>query len=267
MKSDTLRNPVTGRRRFLGAVSLLSLGLISALSSLSPAALAATLTKKKTTNTAKTAARSKTVQGGSAAKTATSGGRRAGRLARTRVRRTWSAKGEPTGPAPTTSFTENLSPSDFDWDLSAKTVSLVTPTTGERLVHVPYWVNGQYQPDALADIAFLMRDLRTGEVRWIDPSLLDQLNSLQRALGAREPFQVVCGYRSPETNAMLRRQSRRVASHSLHMEGKAVDIRLDSVSTGRIQRAAVALGRGGVGYYPRMGFVHVDTGAVRTWIG
>jgi uncharacterized protein YcbK (DUF882 family) len=274
MQSDTLRNPVTGRRRVLGAMSALGLMLVSTLSLLSPAALAATVGKKATAKSTASTARKTTTKATATRSTAASKPatrasttKATARKAPTKVRQTWKAKGEPAGPPPTTAFTEHAGPSEFDWNLSEKTVSLVTPTTGEKLVHVPYWVNGQYQPDALADISYLMRDLRTGESRWIDPALLDLLNALQATLGTREPFQIVSGYRSPETNAALRRQSRRVAAHSLHMDGKAVDIRLTGTGAGQIQRAALALGRGGVGYYPRMGFVHVDTGSVRTWRG
>jgi uncharacterized protein YcbK (DUF882 family) len=136
--------------------------------------------------------------------------------------------------------------------------------TGERLA-VEYCTAGQYVPDALAAVNTLLRDFRTGDVRPIDPALLDLLYDLQDATGADRPFQVISGYRSPATNAALRRRSHGVASGSLHMVGRAIDIRVAGVPLASLRRAATSLRQGGVGYYPASNFVHVDTGKIRTW--
>jgi uncharacterized protein YcbK (DUF882 family) len=136
--------------------------------------------------------------------------------------------------------------------------------TGERLA-VEYCTAGQYVPDALAAVNTLLRDFRTGDVRPIDPALLDLLYDLQDASGADRPFQVISGYRSPATNAALRRRSHGVASGSLHMVGRAIDIRVAGVPLASLRRAATSLRQGGVGYYPASNFVHVDTGKIRTW--
>ena len=136
--------------------------------------------------------------------------------------------------------------------------------TGERLKTV-YRSGDRYLPHALAEINHILRDFRTGEVTAIDPSLLDLLNRLHREVNAQRPFEVISGYRSPQTNAMLRANSNGVAKHSLHMEGKAIDIRLPGVPLADLRQAALDLRRGGVGYYPKSDFVHVDTGRVRHW--
>lgn len=122
-----------------------------------------------------------------------------------------------------------------------------------------------YRPDALERIDLFLRDFRTGDVHAIDPPLLDLLNDLSALIGTSEPFHVISGYRSPRTNAMLRSRSEGVARHSLHMDGRAIDIRLPDVPLRQLRDAAVALARGGVGYYPGSDFVHVDTGRIRTW--
>lgn len=122
-----------------------------------------------------------------------------------------------------------------------------------------------YVPSALSRVDRFLRDFRTGEIHEIDPALLDLLNDLAALTGAAEPYHVISGYRSPTTNAMLRRRSGGVARRSLHMDGKAVDVRLPGVPLRTLRDAAVSLGRGGVGYYPGPDFVHVDTGAVRIW--
>lgn len=136
--------------------------------------------------------------------------------------------------------------------------------TGERLT-VEYFTAGDYLPDALAAVNQYLRDFRTGEVHAIDPQLLDVLHGLTRLTDTAAPFQVISGYRSPATNAMLHQHSEGVAVNSLHMVGQAIDIRLDDVPLAKLKNAALALGRGGVGYYPVSNFVHVDTGRVRTW--
>lgn len=136
--------------------------------------------------------------------------------------------------------------------------------TGERLA-VEYFAAGDYEPQALHEVNHVLRDWRRNEMHPIDPDLLDLLHDLHGATGSRQPFEVICGYRSPETNAMLRRQSTGVSAHSLHMAGKAIDIRLPDVGLTTLRDTAKAMKRGGVGYYPSSNFVHVDTGRVRYW--
>lgn len=136
--------------------------------------------------------------------------------------------------------------------------------TGETL-EAEYWQGGAYAPDALAAINHILRDHRTDESSAIDIRLLDLLHDLSAQVGTREPFQVISGYRSPRTNAALADASNGVARRSLHMEGKAIDIALASTPVETIRGAALELGRGGVGFYPSPGFVHVDVGRVRQW--
>lgn len=137
--------------------------------------------------------------------------------------------------------------------------------TGERLTGLEYFTGEHYLPGALEEVNHVLRDWRTDQVHPIDPKLLDLLHELAQGTGTRQPFQVISAYRSPETNAMLRSHSLRVSNNSLHMVGQAIDIRLPDVSLSRLRRAAIGLRRGGVGYYPRSNFVHVDVGRVRTW--
>ncbi|QID16824.1 DUF882 domain-containing protein [Nitrogeniibacter mangrovi] len=135
--------------------------------------------------------------------------------------------------------------------------------TGERLSTV-YRVDGRYQREALTRIAWLLRDFRTGKTHPMDPQLLDILHALSlRCEG--ETFEVISGYRAPATNAMLARTTSGVARHSLHMEGRAIDVRLTGRATAQLRDAALALRRGGVGFYPDSDFVHLDTGRVRAW--
>jgi uncharacterized protein YcbK (DUF882 family) len=136
--------------------------------------------------------------------------------------------------------------------------------TGETLKTV-YFAEGRYLPDAMQDIDWLLRDFRTEQVHAIDPRLLDLLADLHGHLETREPFHVISGYRSPQTNAMLASLGDGVAQNSLHLQGKAIDIRVPGRSLRHVRAAALTLRRGGVGYYPRSDFVHVDTGRVRTW--
>jgi uncharacterized protein YcbK (DUF882 family) len=136
--------------------------------------------------------------------------------------------------------------------------------TGERL-QVEYFENGIYLPDALSEVNHLLRDFRTGDVAQIDPALLDVLHGLATRTGSSQPFEVISGYRSPATNAALRAHSSGVASGSLHMQGRAIDIRLADVALPHLRDAALQLQLGGVGYYPGSDFVHVDTGRVRHW--
>jgi len=146
----------------------------------------------------------------------------------------------------------------------ARTLSFDNLHTGEKL-SVDYWVEGQYLPDALTQINHLLRDYRNGQVHVIEPKLLDLLNILHRQLGSSVPFEVISGYRSPATNEMLHERSSGVASHSLHMKGMAIDIRLNDRDLKTLHDTAAALRAGGVGYYPSLDFVHVDVGRVRYW--
>lgn len=136
--------------------------------------------------------------------------------------------------------------------------------TGEN-VKVTYWAEGDYLADALQEINHLLRDFRTGDVTQIDRHLMDLLFSLQGRLDRQGEFQIISGYRSPKTNNMLRSKSSGVAKKSLHMQGKAIDIRLAGTELKHLRQAAVDLKLGGVGYYPKSNFIHVDTGRVRYW--
>ena len=138
--------------------------------------------------------------------------------------------------------------------------------TGERLT-VEYWAKGEYLPDALSEVNHLLRDFRTGQVHAIDPKLLDLLAGVRARLETASPVSVISGYRSPATNAMLRGEHEHsgVATNSLHMQGMAIDICLPGRSLADLHNAALAERGGGVGYYPRSDFVHVDVGRVRTW--
>ncbi|MBP2311188.1 uncharacterized protein YcbK (DUF882 family) [Azospirillum soli] len=128
-----------------------------------------------------------------------------------------------------------------------------------------YWADGNYKADALKRLDVLLRDHRAKQVCRFDPRLFDALARVHQALDSDEPFRVVCGFRSRRTNAMARRRSRGVAKESYHTRGMAVDVMLPDVNLKAIAEAAKGLGAGGVGYYPRSGFVHIDVGPVRSW--
>ena len=139
--------------------------------------------------------------------------------------------------------------------------------TGERLT-TAYCCGGAYQPEALQRINVLLRDFRANEIKPIDPGLLDLLHELHGTLAVDQPFHVISGYRSAQTNAMLRARGGTdsgVASGSLHMVGKAIDIRVPGVPLEHLRSSARLLKLGGVGFYPSSNFVHVDTGRVRFW--
>lgn len=138
--------------------------------------------------------------------------------------------------------------------------------TGETLALV-YAAGDRYLEAALATVRQFLRDFRNGETHAIDPGLLDQLHALAAVTATQAPFQVISGYRSPATNALLRREGHAVATASLHLKGQAIDIRLADVALDHLRDAALSLRAGGVGYYPSAdsNFVHVDTGAVRRW--
>jgi uncharacterized protein YcbK (DUF882 family) len=136
--------------------------------------------------------------------------------------------------------------------------------TGEKL-KVVYWKHGRYIRQALKQVNHIMRDYRNNQVKPIDPKLLDLLWNLNGKLETREPYLIVSGYRSKETNRALRAHSDNVAKRSLHIQGKAIDIQIENRDASTIRRAALALKSGGVGYYPNSGFVHLDVGDVRSW--
>ncbi len=139
--------------------------------------------------------------------------------------------------------------------------------TGEHL-STAYCAGGEYVSPALKDINVLLRDFRVNQVKPIDPALLDLLFALNGVLGTDQPFHVISGYRTPETNAMLQERGGAhsgVATHSLHIEGKAIDIRVPGIKLEHLRDSAKGLKIGGVGFYPGSNFVHVDTGRVRCW--
>ena len=136
--------------------------------------------------------------------------------------------------------------------------------TNEKL-SIDYYSNNRYLTESLAEINYFLRDFRTGEEHDIDPKLLDILYMVKKSTGSRGKLEVISGYRSPATNNMLRGKSNGVAKRSLHMLGKAIDVRLTDVNTSTVRNAAIALKAGGVGFYGRSNFVHLDTGRYRSW--
>lgn len=146
-----------------------------------------------------------------------------------------------------------------------RSLSLFNTHTGEHLKEVVYWERGRYLPDALSHLNHVLRDHRTDEVHPIDPMTLDLMAAISRKVGALQPFEIVSGYRSPQTNKKLRGETRGVAKNSFHMQGKAVDLRLPGTPLKAVRKAALELRMGGVGYYPKSDFVHIDSGNVRSW--
>ena len=145
-----------------------------------------------------------------------------------------------------------------------RSISFDNLHTGEKL-KTTYWEDGGYVRGALKEIDWVLRDFRTGDVKPIDPGLLDILNALHKRLDSSDPYGIISGYRSPATNAMLHEHSKGVATKSLHMRGMAIDVRLGDRALKDLHKAALSLKAGGVGYYPRSDFVHIDTGRVRHW--
>lgn len=145
-----------------------------------------------------------------------------------------------------------------------RALTLCNLHTGEELSRT-YWADGEYLSESLADINHLLRDHRSDEIHPMDPQLLDMLHQLRHKVGSHKPYEIISGYRSPKTNAKLRGKSRGVAKRSLHMQGKAIDIRLPGQDLAKLRQAALSLKAGGVGYYPKSNFLHVDTGRVRHW--
>ena len=136
--------------------------------------------------------------------------------------------------------------------------------TGESIDTI-YWIEGEYIPEAMAEISRFMRDWRNDKSIGIDNRAIDVWAAAHALLETDEPYMMLSGYRSPETNAMLRSRSRSVARNSLHMKGQAADLRLLSRSVGQMARAAASCHGGGVGKYSRSNFVHMDCGPVRIW--
>ena len=145
-----------------------------------------------------------------------------------------------------------------------RSVDFYNVHTGESLSTV-YWIKGKYLPMSLRDINYVLRDHHSDQVKPIDPQLLDLLYTIDKIVGLRDAFHVLSAYRSAATNAMLRLYYSGVAEHSMHIEGKAVDVRFFGSDLQMVRRLATDLQWGGVGYYPWSGFVHLDTGPVRYW--
>lgn len=143
-------------------------------------------------------------------------------------------------------------------------VKLVNPRTGDSVRSV-YWIEGRYIPEVLAEINHLMRDWRADTIKPIAPELIDLISGTQNLLECTEPFIVYSGYRTPATNAMLRRKSRGVARKSYHLLAMAADLHLETRSVRQVAGAAKSLGGGGVGRYTRSDFTHLDVGPVRSW--
>ena len=185
--------------------------------------------------------------------------RKAAPLISRRIFLQWAAAGAASVALPTMALAEIRGR-----DSRARALSFFNTHTEEEL-NVVYWANGKYRRCALARIDHLLRDHRSGEVQRIDTKLLDLLHALGKKLGTGQPFHVISGYRSPKTNEMLRAGGRGVASKSMHLYGKAVDIRLPGCGLRALREAALEAKAGGVGYYPEAQFVHVDVGRVRFW--
>ncbi len=136
--------------------------------------------------------------------------------------------------------------------------------TGEMIDSI-YWIEGEYIKEVMQEVTYFMRDWRTDELHGIDMRTIDIMSAAHNLLDATEPYTLFSGYRSPSTNAMLRARSSGVARNSLHMQGQAADLHLQSRSVNQMARAAEACRAGGVGRYSGSQFVHMDCGAVRSW--
>jgi len=145
-------------------------------------------------------------------------------------------------------------------------IRMYSGRTGERIDMI-YWIDGKYIKDSIKEINYFMRDWRNDQIKSIDPRTIDIMAASHNLLDVNEPYMMLSGYRSPQTNAMLRRRSRGVAKNSLHMRGQAADLRLASRSVNQMAKAALACQAGGVGKYRRSNFVHMDCGVVRSWNG
>jgi len=155
---------------------------------------------------------------------------------------------------------------DFSPYDKLKTLELYNVNTQERLETV-YFENGSYIENAITGINNIMGDRRTGKIANMDINLIDALYQIKTLCGVEEPINIICGYRSPETNEIMHRRHRGVAHNSYHTKGQAVDINIKGAPLKRIQQIAESLKIGGVGYYPKSGFVHIDVGPIRYWRG
>ena len=151
-------------------------------------------------------------------------------------------------------------------EIDCRTLVMNNIHNGEK-VRSDYWADGEYVPDELKRLNKFLRDFRSNDVYAMDPKVFDLLHMLAESVDANKGFEVICGYRSPETNEFLRREYSGVAEHSLHMKGQAIDLCVPGRSLKKVHEAALALRLGGVGYYPDSDFIHVDTGRVRRWTG
>ena len=147
-----------------------------------------------------------------------------------------------------------------------RSIKMYSGRTGERIDMI-YWIEGNYIKDAVSELNYFMRDWRTDGVKSMDLRTVDIMAASHNLLDVSEPYMLLSGYRSPQTNAMLRSRSRGVAKNSLHMRGQAADLRLASRSVNQMARAAIACNGGGVGRYSGSNFVHMDCGQVRNWGG
>jgi uncharacterized protein YcbK (DUF882 family) len=157
-------------------------------------------------------------------------------------------------------------PARAQQSVGARRLALKNLHTPES-IDLEFFRGDAYVPEALAAIQVFLRDYRNGEQHAIDPPLLDYLYEVARRCGVDPVFSVISGYRSPQTNERLRERGSGVARHSLHLEGRAIDVRLAGVDCADLAAGALGLTRGGVGYYSKSDFVHLDTGAFRTWRG
>lgn len=158
----------------------------------------------------------------------------------------------------------SLSPTPSWSHHASRSLKLHNALTREN-VEVEYWVGGEFVPEALKELNHFLRDPHNGKVTEIDPRLYHLIFDIARRLGAKGIINIMSGYRSPVTNDRLRRRNSAAAKGSFHVKGKAVDIRIPGYSTNAVRRVAVELQQGGVGYYPRSKYVHIDTGPVRSW--
>ncbi len=146
-----------------------------------------------------------------------------------------------------------------------RALALAHTHTGER-IELVYAIDERYVPEALGSLNRFLRDHYTGDIGLIDPQVFELLHLVRRRLGSERVFEVISGYRCPATNTQLREtRGGGVARHSLHVEGRAIDVRLPGVPLAELRDAALSLRAGGVGFYPREQFVHLDTGRVRSW--
>ncbi|MGI9510780.1 MAG: DUF882 domain-containing protein [Geminicoccaceae bacterium] len=148
--------------------------------------------------------------------------------------------------------------------MAARELRFYNLHTFETLTAV-YWRDGTYLAEGLAQISYHLRDFRTGGIKPIDPTLLNILHQLASSIEFSQPINVISGYRTPATNAMLAARSDKVAPNSFHMRGQAIDIRLPGFATTGVRDIALGISKGGVGYYPESDFIHLDTGPIRAW--